>query len=192
MKEYTEGVMLYKAEQTEVWNKTTVTDTALKMYFADNSRKFMFPERVNISEILFDSDTLAYMVYDSLQHGADFGELASRHNIDQDLKSKHGERGLLNAAIDEETKAASRLNIGQFSEPISLENGGFAIVKLIARQAAHQKSFEEAGAEVSNAYQDFESKRLEQVWVDRIKQKYPVMQYKEVLQEAFKSQKPAQ
>ena len=192
MKEYTDGVVLYKAEQQEVWNRTVVTDTALKNYYAQNKSKFMFPDRVNISVIHFATDTLAALVYDSLKGGADFTEFADRYNEDPDLKSKHGALGLQPVDTDELTQKAAQLPIGEISDPVEMEEGGHAIVKVSAKEPKHEKTFEEAGAEVSNAYQEYESKRLEQQWLDRIKQKHPVKQSKEVLKDAFKSPEPPQ
>ncbi|MBI1803388.1 MAG: peptidylprolyl isomerase [Ignavibacteriae bacterium] len=191
MKEYTDGVVLYKAEQLEVWNKTSVTDSALKAYFERNRDKFIFPERVNINEINLESDTLAVLVYDSLVHGADFSSLASRWNDDQSLKLQKGARGLVNVETDEASKHAASLNVGEFSEPIDLEQGGSVIVQLVGREPARQKTYEEAGAEVSNAYQEYASKQLEQNWIERIKQRHPIKQYKENLKKAFESQHPS-
>src|SRR5262249_38586673 len=80
MKEYNDGVILYKAEQLEVWNKTAVNDSALHAYYDQNKDKFMFPERVNVAELNVSTDSLAGKLYDSLSHGADFAVLANRYN----------------------------------------------------------------------------------------------------------------
>jgi peptidyl-prolyl cis-trans isomerase SurA len=188
MKDYQDGVVLYKAEQTEVWNKVTVTDSLLKKFYEENKSKFMFPERLEMSQIQLNSDTLAAMVYDSLTHGASFEALADRYNAeDADLKGKGGSRGLLPVTNDDLTEAASKLPIGEISEPIPMETIGFAIVRLNKKVPPSQKTFEEAGAEVSNTFQEYESKRMEQDWIDRIKKKYLVVEHKEVLRDAFSS-----
>ena len=187
MKEYTDGVVLYKAEQLEVWNKTTVTDSALKNYYEQNHGKFVFPEQVNINEMVFDSDTTALTVYDSLVHGAEFPALASRWNTDAKLREKKGARGLVSVEADSASRRAAKLNIGEFSEPVEMEHGEYAIVQLLSKESPHEKTFEQAGAEVSNLYQESESKRLEEIWIEKIKQRYPVKQYKENLKDAFQS-----
>jgi hypothetical protein len=86
---------------------------------------------------------------------------------------------------DEITKHAQTLQIGDLSEPFSLEDGSYAIVKLIGKDNARLKTYDEAGAEVSNAYQEFLSKQLEKQWLDSVKLRYPVKQYKETLLKAF-------
>jgi peptidyl-prolyl cis-trans isomerase SurA len=186
MKEYDDGVVLYKAEQLEVWNKNTVSDSALKEYYEANKSKFMYPEKVNIAEIYADTDTLGAKLYDSLLHGSDFGALAARHAQDAELQEKKGERGPLPVDTDDLTKLGAKLKVGEFSEPTPLDDGGFVIVKLVSREPAAQKTFEQAAAEISNTFQDVQSKQLERQWIDRIKQRYPVIQYKDRLANAFK------
>jgi hypothetical protein len=77
------------------------------------------------------------------------------------------------------------MEIGKISQPIKTEENGYSIIKVNAKDHARQKSFEEAGVEVSNAFQEYEQKRLEKEWLDRIKTKYPVSTFPEVLQKAF-------
>mgnify|MGYP001209281630 FL=1 len=190
MKEYTDGIILYKAEQLEVWGKTSVSDSALKEFYNQNPGKFVFPDRVNIGVLAFDTDTLAALIYDSLQHGTDFAELITRYKEMPPPKSKDGSRGLQPVNTDTLTMRAWTLSVGQISDPIRTEDGISAIVKLIAKETARQKTFEEAGAEISNAYQDYTSKLLEQQWLERVKQTHPVKQYKEMLSRAFTSPPP--
>ncbi len=185
MMEYNDGVVLYKAEQLEVWNKSTVSDSSLKKFFIENKKRFKFPEKVNIAEIDVASDTLSAVIYDSLSHGGDFSKLSSRYNIDEDLKTKGGVRGMLPLDTDEITKLSAGMEIGQISEPTDIGNGSFTIIKVLAREPAREKTFEEAGAEVSNLFQEQLSKNLEKEWLDRLRQKYPVKQFKEQLRNAF-------
>ena len=191
MKEYNDGIILYKAEQMEVWSKSSVTDSALKKFYADNTDKFMLPEQVNIGEIDVASDTLGALLYDSLMHGANFAKLSKRHNIDEELRDKGGERGMLPVTTDEITKLSVGMEVGRVSEPMEIGNGAYAIIKVLKREPARPKTYEEAGAEISNLYQEQRSKDLEREWLDRLKQKYPVKQYKDQLTKAF-SNPPAE
>ena len=69
---------------------------------------------------------------------------------------------------------------------LSPNAGGFSILRLDAKEPARLKTFEEAKAEVSGAFQEFESKRLENEYLDSLKKKYsPVINYDE-LRKAFK------
>jgi peptidyl-prolyl cis-trans isomerase SurA len=91
---------------------------------------------------------------------------------------------ILPPATDERTQHADSLAVGAVSRPF-LYKGYFTIVRLNARDAAHRKTYEEAGPELSSAYQDYESKRLEGDWLAQLRRKYPVVEYKPILKNAF-------
>lgn len=188
LREYEDGVVLFRAEQLSVWNKVTVSDSALRSCSDQNRGKFMFPERVAFSEIHVSTDTLAILLYDSLSSGANFATLAAQYNESQDLRNKRGVHGLRAVNSDELSTVAAKLKVGEISEPTEVQTGGFSILKLTKREQPREKTYEEAGAEVSNQYQEFLSKQIEQQWIDRLRQQYLVKQYKERLQAAFGSQ----
>lgn len=94
--------------------------------------------------------------------------------------------GLHPVATDERTLAADSLQVGQFSQPFRYKSW-VSIVRLNQRQAARQKTFDEAGTELASAFQEYESKRLEEEWINELKRRYPVVEYKEVLKHAFTS-----
>jgi peptidyl-prolyl cis-trans isomerase SurA len=190
MNDYRDGIVLYKAEQNEIWNNVSVSDTVLNEYYNNNRSQFMFPNRVNIIVLPFEADTLAALVYDSLTHGANFDEIASHYREMPPPKSKDSSRGLQPDTTDELTRHAATMNAGDVSEPLVLADGSFAIIKLIAKDAAREKTFEEAGAEISNVYQDFRSKQLMNAWLDRIQQQHPVIKHKDVLPHAFTTPPP--
>ena len=87
-------------------------------------------------------------------------------------------------AADERAKHADSLAIGGCSAPFRTK-AGFSIVRKDGVDPARQKTYEEAGAEVSSAFQESESKRLETEWLAHIKQSLPVVEYKESLKSAF-------
>jgi peptidyl-prolyl cis-trans isomerase SurA len=190
MNDYRDGIVLYKAEQTEIWNNVSVSDSVLQEYYNTNRSQFRFPDRVNIIVLPFEADTAAALVYDSLKQGISFDELANRYKEMPPPKSKDGSRGLQPVTTDTLTQYAATMNVGDVSEPLTLPDGSAAIIKLVAKDAAREKTFEEAGAEISNAYQDFRSKQLMKEWLDRIQLQHPVIQHKEVLSRAFTSSPP--
>ncbi|MBI4535539.1 MAG: peptidylprolyl isomerase, partial [Ignavibacteriae bacterium] len=94
------------------------------------------------------------------------------------------EHNVLPVTHDERTQHADSLAEGAISSPFRFKNG-FTIVRLNKRDPLRHKTFEEAGTEVSSAFQEYESKRLEQEWLDSLRVHYPVVEYKEVLKKAF-------
>jgi len=85
---------------------------------------------------------------------------------------------------DELTLMADSLTLGAHSRPFGHQNA-FVIVRLNKRDPLRHKTFEEAGTEVSSAFQEYESKRLEKEWLDGLRRQYPVVEYKEALKDAF-------
>jgi peptidyl-prolyl cis-trans isomerase SurA len=98
------------------------------------------------------------------------------------------EQSLLAPAADERAKRADSLTVGGFSDPFFYKVG-YCLLRLDAREPSRQKTFEEAGGEVSTSFQDFEAKRLEKEWIDGLRQRYPVVEQKEVLRNAFAPEK---
>ncbi|HEX7572465.1 MAG TPA: peptidylprolyl isomerase [Bacteroidota bacterium] len=91
---------------------------------------------------------------------------------------------LLPPPTDERTQRADTLAVGNATPPF-LYKGYYTIVRLNAREKARRKTYEEAGPELSSAYQDYESKRLESDWLAQLGQKYPIVEYKPILKNAF-------
>lgn len=85
---------------------------------------------------------------------------------------------------DDRTFKADSLAVGAYSPPFNYR-GSFTIVRLNKREPLRRKTYEEAGTEVSSAFQEYESKRLEKVWLDGLRAKRPVVEYKEALKNAF-------
>ncbi|HLX12000.1 MAG TPA: peptidylprolyl isomerase [Bacteroidota bacterium] len=185
MQEYKDGVVLFKAEQTQVWDRVSVSDTTLHKYYSSHTDKFMAPAEIQYAEIHVPTDTMAILVYDSLSRGGDFADFAKRYDDDADLKANGGVHGFEPVVTSSVTGLADSLKIGEISDPIELENGGYSIIKPIAKHPSRPKTFEEAGAELSNAVQEDESKRLEKEWIDSLTVKYSVKEYKDRLSAAF-------
>jgi peptidyl-prolyl cis-trans isomerase SurA len=91
-------------------------------------------------------------------------------------------------AADDRAKRADSLTVGGLSQPFFFRNG-YSVIRLDAREPSRQKTYEEAGAEVSTSFQDFEAKRLEKEWIDGLRQRYPVAEQKDVLKNAFATER---
>ncbi len=102
----------------------------------------------------------------------------------QPLVLSNMESSLAAPASDERAKRADSLAVGGYSLPFYYKVA-YSVVRKDGVEPARQKTFEESGAEVSSAYQEFESKRLETEWLERIKQYSPVIEHKELLKNAF-------
>ncbi len=292
MKEYREGILLYEIEQDRVWKRIAVNDSALAEFFQNNRDKFMFPDRLDISEIHVPRDSVAQAFHARLVNGTSMSDLAAEDSIrmarptkfplafrtrssaltaagqnslrtvaaelhsdpatrvqvttrpDTLRERKRNERtaqrrldgvtkylsdrlgiassrvttstlplppssgsaagdtvtaeiigrrayvlgpvlsGLYPIELDARTTTADSLETGSYSRPF-LFKGILTIVRLNGREPARRKTYEEAGTEVSSAFQEYESKRLESEWLSSLRKRYPVVEHPEQLKKAF-------
>lgn len=181
IKEYEAGSVLFKAEQNEVWNKISISDSALHLYFDANRAKFMWPDRVNVQEIFVPTDSVSKVVVFLLKkQKLPFDSVAAQFNSRLATKQKNGVRGLMPTTANGLTQKAWNMNVGEMSDFFPYKNG-FSIITVLEKSPAGDKTFTEAGSELSSAFQESESKRLENEWYESLLKKYPVFIYKEAL-----------
>jgi len=185
MKEYEDGVLLFRIEQDEVWNKVVATDSALRSYYEQHKENYRWPDRVNVQEILVNTDSLAKAAYWKVRYGADFGEVAADYSIRPTMDVKRGIWGLLPVDTRDITKKAWTMAVDSISAPFQA-NEGWAIIKVLQKDSARTKTFEEVQAEITSAYREYASKLREQEWFEELKKKYGVTVEKEPLTEAFR------
>ena len=185
MNDYQNGIFIFKLQEVEVWNKVKIDSAKLHDYYENTMQNYKWPDRVGYTEIFAKKDSVIKYYYNLLKDGENFDTLAAKTERQQ-LKDKKGKYDLQVVGSSEFSKVANKLkNIGDYSEPIA-NPGGFSIIRLDVKDPSRLKTFEEAKAEVSGAYQEYESKRLENEYLDSLRKKYtPVINYDE-LRKAFK------
>lgn len=188
MEDYKNGIFIFKLQEDEVWNKVQIDSIKLLEFYEKTKENYKWPDRVAFTEIWVRNDSLAKHYYSLLKEGkADFDSLAK--NTERfGMKEKGGKYELTPVNNSELSRKAAELNnIGDFTEVFS-QAGGHCILRLDAKDSARLKTFEEARAEVTGAFQEAESKRLENEYINSLKKKYnPVIFYDE-LPKAFKAQ----
>ncbi|MGE5402186.1 MAG: peptidylprolyl isomerase [Ignavibacteriales bacterium] len=187
MDDYKNGIYIFKLQDDEIWSKIQLDSARLYNYYEQTKSQYVWPDRVNFSEIYSANDSLINHYYDLLQKGANFDTLAVKHSERSAPNGKPGEYGFTDPASNPLAKEADKLQTpGSYSKPF--KNGtGYSIVRLISRDPSHGKSFEEAKAEVSAQYQDHESKRLESEYITNLRNRYKPVVFNEELEKAFKS-----
>ncbi len=185
MQEYEDGILLYRIEQDEIWNKVVVTDSLMRDYFDNHRGNFRWPKRVNVAEIAVRVDTLAHALYDSLMAGADFGGLAARYTERDGFKERKGEWGYLPFETNRLTKAAATMATDSIAQPF-LASGLWSIITVLGKEDPREKTYEEALPEVRSACQENASKEREAEWLEKLRNKYGAAVNKEMLSEAFR------
>jgi peptidyl-prolyl cis-trans isomerase SurA len=185
LEEYKEGILLYRIEQDEVWKKVMVNDSLLKEYYNVHKEEYRWPERVQFAEIYTMEDSTAKAAYRKVQNGENFLGVAQKYTNRSGYQEKKGMWGFQPITLNDLSLKASKMTIDSVTEPFRYE-WGWSIIKTLAKDSAHVKSFEDATPEIATAYQEAASKQLEQDWIEALKKKYPVTINKEALTEAFK------
>ena len=184
MNEYTKGVLIFRVDQDAVWKKDTVTDAILHAYYDSTKARYQWPDRVNIGEIFLKSDSMATAVYQILLKGADFGETAAKYTTRADYKTKKGEWGLRPITLNDLTEAAATMAVDSIAPPIKFLDG-WSVIKVLGKDSARTKTFDEMRAELTTKIQNEQGKRLEEEWINSLKRKYPVDIDEDVLERAF-------
>ncbi|PID56396.1 MAG: hypothetical protein CR986_10210 [Ignavibacteriae bacterium] len=183
MDEYKNGIFIFKLQEDEVWNKIKLDSASIYDYYLDTKDSYVLPNRVKYKEIFTTNDSVANYVYAEILNGKDFDTLYLKYN-EKPLSQTDGEFIEADKNIISKTAFALK-NEGDISEVVKLGNA-YSIVKLIEKDLARVKTFEEAKAEVTSAYQDIESANLENAYIDKLKKLYKPKFYYEELKNVFK------
>jgi len=212
MKEYEEGILLFKAEQENVWNKVQPSDSLLRKFHAEHHSNYTWPDRVNIQQIFVATDSAAQLVKKTMM-GYTVDSLVAKKSKSKNKKpafetiqisvgpisfdsasvrfdargtglANRGVLGLQPTATNDMTSRGWNAQTNDTTQYFPFE-GGFSFIKVLQKDAAREKTFEEAASEVSSAYQEFETKRLGDEWYEILKKKYPVILNKEALAKAY-------
>ena len=184
MDEYQDGILLYRIEQDEVWKKVVVNDSLLKIFYNSTKENYRWPDRVNFAEIYVATDSAKKAVDWKLAFGEDFFSVAEEYTLRTGYRDKLGIWGFQVYTQNELSQKAATMAVDSVSDFSAYQNG-WSRIKTIAKDSARVKTFEEAGAELSSAYQEVTSKKREQEWIESLKKKYGVSVKTELLREAF-------
>lgn len=186
MDDYRNGIYIFKLQELEVWNKVDLDSAKLAAYHEVHKEKYRWNDRVEFAEIFARNDSVINYYHARLRDGADFDTLAMQYTERPNFRMKMGRYELSDVTTSDLHKEAFKLNTpGEYTKPFPNSNG-FSIVKLIKKDPTRLKTFEEAKPEVAGAYQEIESKRLEEEYLKTLDAKFrPSYNYDE-LRAAFR------
>ncbi|MBM2814939.1 MAG: Peptidylprolyl isomerase [Ignavibacteria bacterium] len=191
MKEFKDGILLFRVEALEVWDKLKFDSTLARKFHDTTKQRYSTEPKYNITEIYVLTDSLANELHKRAMAGENFDTLAAHNTQRKDYREKAGSWGFVAAKNNKLAEFAAKLKMksGDISEPQSYEKG-FSIIKVNAFEPVRQKTFEEAISDFAPEFQDMVQKNLTESWLKRIKEKFPVTVYDENIDE-FISKKSA-
>ncbi len=175
LNEFNDGILLFKAETSEIWDKLKFDSTRAKKYFDTTKVKYYTDPMYDITEIYVLSDSLAQEIYKSAINGANFEELASQYTQRSGYREKSGKMGLVSGKSNKYAKLLYERNILEpiVVQPIQVENG-YTIMKINKYEPPRLKTFEEAIPDFASKLQEQYQKELLNNWLNNIKKTFPV------------------
>lgn len=187
MNEYRNGIYIFKIQDEEIWGKIVLDSARLVEHYNKTKENYKWGDRIEIQEIYAEKDSAIQAIYKMLKDGQSFDSLAAKYTERPGFKEKAGKFQMLDANASElHLKAWELQKDGDYTQPFKTSIGGYSIVKVIKKDPARLKTFEEAKPEVSSGFQEVESKRLENDFISRLKAKYSPVLYSKNLERAFK------
>lgn len=176
MDEFNDGIILFKAEDQEVWSKLKFDTTEARAYYEETKARWKTDVRYGITEIYVTSDSLAKALRARIDRGESIGDLAAQFTERATMRDKRGDLGLVEAKRNKLAQRAAdeRLAVGAVVGPVVHERG-WAIFALTKIDAPRQKTFEEALPELAPSFQDMQQKRLQERWLDSVRKTFPVV-----------------
>ncbi len=185
LEDYENGMYLFKILEEEVWSKIAIDSAKTFSFWEKTKNNYNWKDRVEFKEIYNPSDSLIKKCYSSVVSAVSYDSLFLKYNQRTGYENKPGYKGLVEVGFNKLAQRANALaKIGDVSEPFPFEEG-FSIVKLIKREPARIKTYEEAKAEAASILQEKESKRLEDEYLNKLIKIYHPKIYYDELGNAF-------
>lgn len=187
MKDYRNGIFIFKLQEDEVWNKVKIDSVKLHKIYDNTKQNYVVEGKINFNEIFSKDKNKIDSYYKMLQDGVEFDSVAVKYTERNGFKKKFGQHGFKAIDDSELSKRAYELEENEYSEVFKTD-GGWSIVISRKKNPTRVKTFEEALPEISSAYQESESKRLESNYVNSLKQRYEPEYFYDELEYAFKTE----
>jgi len=160
MKEYKEGLMLFYIKSDMVWNKASMDSIGQKKYFETHKEQYKQPKRYRILIVQTGSKKAAKKIYKYLK---------KNHEVDY-LK-----QNFENLIIKEQTYAyndsfVKKLQLEKNKVVKTKDGNQYVLIKLLEVYPEKSGDFNSVRGKVITGYQN----ALEDEWVEKLKEKYPV------------------
>lgn len=191
MKEFKDGILLFKVEAMEVWDKLKFDSTLAKIYWDSTKTRYKTEPTYEVSEIYTLSDSTANDIYSKIQSGdITFDSAATAYTQRSGYREKHGYWGRIPLSKGKLAKLLADQNITkpQILAPVKYENG-YSIIQLKKYETARMKTFNEAISDFAPEYQDLVQKNLTNIWLKKLKKQFKAEIDAKALKQALKEAK---
>jgi peptidyl-prolyl cis-trans isomerase SurA len=191
MREFNDGILLFKVEEKEVWSKLKFDTTDARAFYDTTKSRWMTETKYDVTEIFVLNDSLLPVMQQRLNKGENFSALAQEYTQRDGMRDK---KGYTSALSPKTSKVAQQITsttkVGDVIGPVKLD-AGWSMIKLEAIVPPQQKSFESAMSEIAPAYQDALQKRLTENWLSGVRSRHAVTYNTKAIDAVWSSNKTA-
>lgn len=178
MREYEEGILLFEVTKMAVWDKAAQDTAGLNKYFQAHRDKYMWPERLLITEYTLDSNAIDKMPKIlKWEKKMDPSSLAQKVNKKEEILSFQTRK------IDQKDVGDLPWTAGYISEPMKTPAGTLQFTKVEKIIQPEHKNLNEARGYIIADYQD----QLEKEWIADLKSRYEVKINEPVVEKLIKT-----
>ena len=131
-------------------NNINITDVEIAQYYQDNKPQFTTQGQQRLAHIQVKTEQEAQELYQQLQNGANFTDLAKNHSIDPTSAERGGDLSWVSAGEFPKVfeDAANALAVGQYSQPVNLDNH-YHIILVEERKEPQLQPLESVKAQIA-------------------------------------------
>jgi peptidyl-prolyl cis-trans isomerase SurA len=178
VREFRDGILLFKVEDKEVWSKLKFDTALARSYWDSTKTRYRTDLAYDLSEIFVLSDSVAKELAEKARNAttqAEFEQLAAEFTQRAGYREKKGHWGKVTvkssklAALVEQSKPHE----GQVLGPLAFENG-YSIVRVNAVYPSREKTFDEAIPDIASAVQEIKQRMLSEQWLGELRKRFRV------------------
>lgn len=190
--EYKNGILLFKVQEEQVWNKMSFDSTEARKYWEKRKNEFLTDTLYEVSEIyIIGSDSVAMTVYNKLTP-ENFKKFAAERTERNGMREKEGFVGVVSSKnsllIRNLLASETFVKEGMISKPFRHE-AGKSIVYIQRIVLPRIKTFEEAIPSFSSDYQEMVQQELLDSWIEKLRKKYDISVSDSAIKEILKKSK---
>lgn len=182
-KEYRESSksVLAMERLRKMLGQITLDEASVKKYYDDNIKLYSEPDQYHLFQISTDTKEKADAIFKDLNAGKSFIEIAKASSTDE-MKNNGGDRGFvaLDNLDDKVAKVISTLEKEKVSEPISISDKVFVIVKYTDKKNGTVKPFETVSSQIRRDLASEKQIETFKAEVEKLKKLYNFKCYDEV------------
>ena len=131
-------------------NNINITDVEIAQYYQDNKPQFTTQGQQRLAHIQVKTEQQAQELYQQLQNGANFADLAKNHSIDPTSAERGGDLSWVSAGEFPKVfeDAANALAVGQHSQPVNIDNH-YHIILVEERKEPQLQPLESVKAQIA-------------------------------------------